>query len=175
MKKVKFDNLTYVVLTWKDILEDVKELGRKIKSSEKVDGIVGILRGGCIPAVLLSDFLNVKKVFAIGCKQYFGIYERKKLEVYQSIQHLEGNILIVDDVSDTGSTLNFVKKYVEEKTKGKILTAALHVKPHSLFIPHFYVKIYDGWICYPWDKEEFKRNFIEKYGKETFSKIFKDF
>lgn len=74
------------------------------------DYIVGITRGGLIPAVLLSQYLNVPmytltvslrdtKDCETNCwmsEHAFGYNDDKK------------NILIVDDINDTGATLNWI-------------------------------------------------------------------
>ncbi|MCD6488150.1 MAG: hypothetical protein J7K21_02875, partial [Desulfurococcales archaeon] len=62
-------------------------------------------------------------------------------------------ILIVDDVVDTGNTLHEVIKYISTRYRpSTIKTSVLHVKPTSKYLPDYYsVKLNKWlWIIYPW-------------------------
>ena len=71
--------------------------------------------------------------------------------------------LIVDDICDSGETLDkIVKKYQTLYSYPfNLKTAVLHYKPHtSCFEPTYVqskpIKFYDDWIIYPWEKEDSK-------------------
>ena len=97
-----------VVLEWTDITDLVNTLNEK--SSEwdgKNNGIIGISRGGLIPAVLLSHRKPNSQVFTVGVKSYDGtnrgqdtIYQHPTIEQLKQFETL----YLVDDICDTGLT-----------------------------------------------------------------------
>ena len=88
-----------------------------VKDNWKPDIIVGITRGGAIPAVMISHMLGVKMI---------GL----DVSLYDSDQGPESNlwmaddalagrkILIVDDINDRGNTINWIKKDWEASVAG---------------------------------------------------------
>ena len=145
-----------VNLSWEEIEELIEILAEKInKKNKKYDYLVGIARGGLIPMVLLSDHINNYNVYTIRLKLYEGSKKGTKVELKQGIaENIKGKrILLVDDVADTGTSLEFAKEYLENK--GAIIsTATLHLKKTSKIIPDYYAKKEDRWITYPWSKKE---------------------
>ena len=120
-------------LNWIEVLVMIHELTEKIKASkEKFDYIYGIPRGGLIPAVILSHKLGIPLT-----RDLIGKYSCKDI-MY----------LVVDDISDTGSTLM-------EAQNAHNRTATLHMRYNSTVLPNFYVKeIKDNtWIQYPWEAD----------------------
>ena len=72
----------------------------------KPDYIVGLTRGGLLPAVMISHYLNVPM-------QSLDISLRDGGECVSNLSMAEDafngkNILIVDDINDQGSTLNWI-------------------------------------------------------------------
>ena len=121
---LKTDNKIY--LSWDDVDDLVNELCEKIPSNlPLIDSVHGIPRGGLIPAVLISHKLGLPYVNAVG-----------------------PNTLVVDDICDSGYTLD---------TGPGVYTAVLHYKPHtSCFIPQLWAKLHEGdeWVIYPWETKD---------------------
>ncbi len=121
---VKTNQKTY--LSWDDIEKSVNNLCDKIRFDQpNIDSVHGIARGGLIPAVLISHKLGLPYVQAVG-----------------------KNTLVVDDICDTGVTL--------EKGPG-VYTAVLHYKPHtSCFQPTMWSEIHEEneWLIYPWETKD---------------------
>ena len=67
-----------------------------------------------------------------------------------NIKNIFGNILIVDDISDTGRTLK------QFKFEENIYTATLHWKQSSEYQPDYFWEIaYENeWIVYPWENKD---------------------
>jgi len=112
-----------IYLDWDDVTDAVDNLCNKIKHDQlNIDSVHGIARGGLIPAVLISHKLGLP---------------------YTDV--IKPNTLVVDDIADTGATL--------EKSPG-VWTAVLHYKPHtSSFQPSMWANIHEGdeWVIYPWE------------------------
>jgi|TARA_R100000081_G_C4817331_1_gene176275 hypothetical protein len=109
------------------------------KSNYKFKNVFGLQRGGLIPAVMVSH----------------------KLGIPMTSGDIEPNTLIIDDICDSGETLDkFVKKYQTLYSfPFNLKTAVLHYKPHtSCFEPTLYAEEwkYDDWVVYPWEREDSK-------------------
>ena len=113
-----------------------------------------VLRGGALPALILSDYLGVSELYAVRAKHWgIGgeIYTDPMIE-WSLGGFRDKKLLVVDEVVDTGKTL---KKVVEElKGKGakQVKSAVLHVKPTTIYTPSFYVEKLREWVWlfYPW-------------------------
>lgn len=127
-----------IYYSWKDIEGACLEIARSvITSGWRPDYVVGITRGGAIPAVMLSQFLGVpmrpleislrdggQTVSDLGmAEDAFGYKSERFVEdendvgsVLEAASDLleQGdsykNILIVDDINDTGATFNWIKE-----------------------------------------------------------------
>src|SRR3990167_3293454 len=108
-----------IKITWKQFDITIKELVKKItNSNEKFDAVFGIPRGGLITAVKLSHLLKISLVTEI-TKEY-------------------KNILVVDDISDTGKTLQNLKDILD-RSSVKYKIATLFFRGGSSVNPNYYV------------------------------------
>ena len=172
LRKLKFKPVT-----WREIEEGCLNIAEQIaEKGENIDIIVGVLRGGWIPARLLSDYLGVEAMGAIEVKFYRGIGETGERPVITQpliVDVRDKVVLVVDDVSDTGKTLNTVVGFITHYGPRRVLTATIYVKPWSMYRPDFYYDETDAWIIFPWDKAETIAELIERKGLslEEVSKI----
>lgn len=175
MKIVWLADVQYLVLTWDDIERLVDKLAIKIESNYEPDMLVGMERGGATVAHLLSDRLDIYEVRAIGIRSYTDIGKRGEFKVYQNLPKgylKEHRVLLVDDVADSGSSLKFtVEKLIKPKRPKDLRTATLHIKPRSTYIPDYYVSDFNGWIVYPWEKNEISKKLMIRLSKRYGSEI----
>lgn len=153
---LKYFSMIYKKLSWHQFYQDCLFLGEKIfKKKLKIDRIVAISRGGLVPARILSDFLGLP-ISHIGISSYKNLKQLKEPEIIEttSFNFNNENILIVDEVSDTGKTFKRALKYFKNKPTGKIYTVCPYIKPKTSFIPDFYLKTIDAWIVFPYDLKE---------------------
>ena len=138
-------------LTWGDIEKLCERLAWRIRKDGFVpDVIVGVGRGGWIPARLLSDMLGVEELYSIGVKYYSGIGRRRKKPILT--QDFPGSargkrILVVDDIAHTGRTLQLVRERLAGAREVRIAT--LHMKHHSRLKPEYCAKATNAWLEYP--------------------------
>ena len=133
------------------LAEDVK------KSGVKIDTIIGISRGGLVPVRFISDFLLIPDIKIISATFYIG--PKKKMEkpiIYTSVgeEIVNKNVLLVDDVADTGETLMAVKKYILEKGAKEVHIAVIYKKPWNKAEINFYARETDAWVIFPWEYTE---------------------
>ena len=62
-------------------------------------------------------------------------------------------ILLVDDVADSGKSLQLVYEHLLKKAK-EIKTLTIFYKPWSSILPDYYVKETRAWIVFPWEFHE---------------------
>jgi hypoxanthine phosphoribosyltransferase len=118
-------------LEWRDIDDAIERLAINIKKSGiKISAIKGLQRGGLIPAVMLSHLLDIPMT---------------EKEIVSS------SVLIVDDICDTGNTL---EKYKQLNNP----IATIHYKTSASLEPDFWFKIANEkeWIVYPWEQKDSK-------------------
>ena len=152
LTKSKFE-----VPSWDYIYNLLIDLSERIKrSSFKPDVIVGVSRGGWHPARILSDLLENSNIANIKVEFYSDIYETVSKPVITqpiSVPIEDKTILIVDDVSDTGKTLELIYKEFSKQAK-EVKTITIYCKPWTCFKPDFHAKSTDRWIIFPWERFE---------------------
>ncbi len=150
--------MDYLILSWSDVYNLTLRLSEKIVASGfKPDIIVGIARGGWIPARILSDVLYAETLQNIRIEYYTDVGVRgKEPKITQPLSgSLEGrSILIVDEVADTGDSLYHAIEYVTELGVSEQRSAVLHLKPTSRVIPDYYMVKTSNWTVYPWENRE---------------------
>ena len=119
-----------LIIDWKKYNQIVEKLALQIHSKGyKPDLLIGIARGGLPIIDVLSRIFKLKCAY-LAVESYSGkgiedqqgelIFSR---EMSSTVQNMKGNILLCDDLSDTGVTLNksidWLKKY--QPLKGNIL------------------------------------------------------
>ncbi len=148
-------------ISWEEIVDTVREVARSIENSGfKPDMIVGILRGGIIPARLLADELDVEDLGFIEIKLYTSIGARKPQPYLRQPLILPATgrrVLVVDDVSDTGLTLQHAIEAIRLYNPLDVRTATLYVKPWTKLMPDYYARIVNEWIVFPWEYREVER------------------
>ena len=95
----------------------VNEICRQIANSDwRPDYVVGITRGGCLPAVMISQYFNVRcEMLKIslrdGSEQESNLWMAEDAYGYNAKEVGDPvckNILVVDDINDQGTTLNWL-------------------------------------------------------------------
>ena len=114
-----------------------------------------------MPARLLSDILGNDEVDTLRVKFYKGVAETaKRPEILLSTQiDIEGkDVLLVDDIADTGESLIATVEHLRVKNVKSIFVATLVKKPQSKFIPNLFVAEIPEWVIFPWEASETTRN-----------------
>ena len=104
-----------IFIDFKQIKNDIKILANEIIHSKfNYQAIIAITGGGLVPARLLRNYLNIP-IFCVNIKYYDkndNILKNPVIVQWLSTSEINSlkkkNILIVDDLNDTGSTINLV-------------------------------------------------------------------
>jgi hypoxanthine phosphoribosyltransferase len=156
----------FEVPTWNQVYEMLLSQAEKIrKSCFKPDIIVGISRGGWLPARVLSDFLESPNLANVKVEYYLGVAETKNEPVLtQGVSAVVTGkkVFIVDDVADTGKSLKLVKEHILQQGAKEARIATVYYKPWSVVKPDYYERETRLWIVFPWEIKETIRKIFEK-------------
>ncbi len=153
--------------TWQDMQDLAVLTTNKIKQSNfHPDIIIGLSRGGLVPARMFCDLLHVKNCFTIKV-DHWGLTATKdgkaKLTQELNVDLTNKNVLIVDDITDTGQSMMLAKEHIKEKNPAKVQTATLIHLDNSKFLPDFFgAEKPWAWIVFPWNYKEDLVNMIKK-------------
>ena len=153
-----------------ELLEDSFNLAWKIfESGYKPNYIIGVWRGGAPVGIAVQEFLSVLGIksdhIAIRTSYYSGINERNEtVQVYglnYVIKKLESEdrLLVVDDVHDTGNSINQIISDLRKackKNSPEIKIATPYFKPNkneSETKPDFFIHETDKWLVFPHELE----------------------
>lgn len=147
-------------ISWEEVVKNSTKIARDIEeSSYRAEVVIGILRGGAVPAVLIADALGVSDVGMIEIKLYKGMKrgDRAVLRQPLTLPIADRSVLIVDDVSDSGVTLQLAIDYIRHHAPKEIRTAALYVKPWTSLYPDYYGESTEDWLIFPWERFQHDR------------------
>ena len=157
-----------LIISFEEYLDTVEKLALEINNNFKPTVLVGIMRGAAPIIDILSRILKLPTAYIV-IQSYSGEgMEDKQGELVfardiSSIAKEEDfkKVLLVDDLSDTGLTLNksieWLKNYQPIKNQiQEIKTACLWKKKSSKFVPDFCpIKLdNDPWIVQPTEHYE---------------------
>jgi len=148
-------NTDQIFYSWNDFDDDMELLTNHIRSTKWIpDYIVGVKRGGLIPAIKLSHIFN-KPLIMMSCQLRDHTDNEVRLYEVEEIPK-DKNILIVDDICDSGITLKKIVDQLCIEGFSKIRTCSLIFNTSQDF-PIDYPgrdidrKIDDRWILFPWE------------------------
>jgi len=135
---------------YNEFREDLKTLIQKI--DQPFDAILGIARGGLAMAQMLGEYYDLREVYAINTIGYDDTEKKDSVEIF-NIPDLKSakQVLIVDDIVDSGDTLVEILKVLNAKYPSvTFLSASLFYKKTAKITPTWYVKEPKGWIDFFW-------------------------
>ncbi len=144
---------------WSEIERWADTLADKVRAADRVPTtLVGLTRGGWVPARLLADRLGVKRIVSLRA-QHWGVTATRDGKAVLS-EGLSGpvdreTVLVVDDITDTGESLQLAVEHVREAKPARLETASfLHIG-HSRFVPTYYAEEIPRdawvWVVFPWN------------------------
>ncbi|MDP4891187.1 xanthine phosphoribosyltransferase [Cypionkella sp.] len=143
-------------VSWDQMHRDSRALAWRLDGKGPEEGgawraVVGITRGGLVPAMIVARELDIRTVDTISIKSY-NHQNQGAAQVIKSPQaELMGDgsgILIVDDLVDSGKTLEVVRKLYP-----RAHFATVYAKPSGKPQVDSYITevSQDTWIFFPWD------------------------
>ncbi len=177
-----------IYITAQQLLEDSFRLAHKVYT----DGfypqfIVGIWRGGTPVGIAVQEYFEYKKVqtdhISVRTSSYYGIDKQSKEIRVHGLHYLVENanaddaLLIVDDVFDSGRSVDALIKTIRElsrrNTPGDIRVACPWYKPSKNavdFEPDYFLHQSADWLVFPHELDGLELSEI-KAGKKDLSNI----
>jgi hypoxanthine phosphoribosyltransferase len=160
--------------TWADAERWTDRLAEMIRGRDRVpDTIVALTRGGWVPTRLLADRLGVKRLVSLRA-QHWGVtaLPSGRAELTEGVSGpVEGrDVLVVDDITDTGESLRLATEHVEARGPRRVESATcLHIT-HSTFVPTYFAEEIPReawvWVVFPWNYWEDVRTLVARAAQE---------
>ena len=150
-----------------ELLVDSFKLGEQVYESDfRPDFIIGVWRGGAPIGIAIQEYLDYLDIptdhIAIRTSSYYELGEADKNVKVHGLVYILANIkksdklLIVDDVFDTGRSIQAIFEHLEknlgENTPQEIKTACPWYKPQNSkvdLVPDYYVHESSEWLVFP--------------------------
>lgn len=169
-----------------ELLDDSFRLGAMVYDSGfRPSFIVAIWRGAAPIGIAVQEFLTYRGVvsdhIAIRTSSYSGIDNQERNVAIYGMNYIikninyEDKLLIVDDVFDTGQTIEAVINHLQQKTRlncpGEIRIAVPYYKPSrnsSSIVPDYYLHETDRWLKFPHSLEGLTDEEIKRHRPALF-------
>ena len=148
-------------IDWHMLSDAVDVLGTMIQESQLIGPtvLVGLTRGGLVPTVMLSNIMDIPMLTLdyssnVGNGEKAGTHKNDPSEILDQLRQYD-NVVIVDDLTDTGFTLSELVDYFSGTLENiNIVTAVVVHKSSSMFVPNMQAIYVDdnSWIVFPWEK-----------------------
>lgn len=130
-------------LSWTDVEIAVQNIANYYEH-QKFDLIVGLSRGGLIPATILSHKLNIPLVPLEWQTRDFGVKDLEKIVELKANIWGGSKVLVVDDIYDSGKTYREIKEHLKCE-----YTTIITKQNFKGFSPIELTG--DAWIIFPWE------------------------
>jgi hypoxanthine phosphoribosyltransferase len=153
------DDADREVMQWGDLGAAAEALAAQVRDDGfSPDLILAIARGGLLPGGALGYALGVKNTCAMSVEFYTGVDQRLDVPMVlpptpDLVDLSDAHLLIVDDVADTGGTLEVVHDFCTPKV-AEVRTAVLYEKPRSVVKCDYVWRRTERWITFPWSAND---------------------
>jgi len=155
------DDFDCTITNWEYIYGLCRTVSDEVRRDEfEPEVIVALARGGWFAGRCCCDFLGLDDLTSLKMEHYVGTAE-KSGEPTVRYPMPEGSVagkdvLIIDDIADTGGSIERAEEYVTDRDAGDVRTATLQLLGTSEYQPDYVGEHLDEWtwVVYPW-------NFIE--------------
>ncbi|MEV4706741.1 phosphoribosyltransferase family protein [Actinoplanes sp. NPDC049316] len=156
---------TPIVLSWPDVAKTVDTIAGQVRDYGLPDVLVGVLRGGLVPAVLLSHQLGVRELRAVEVVHTLDdSVNADKSGTPQVVNpatlgDLTGmDVLLVDDIAGSGDTLvctvGLLHAAGAKRVRSAVLTvnrANWHRRQRPADVVTYLGHQVDSWVIFPWE------------------------
>ncbi|MEV4709596.1 phosphoribosyltransferase family protein [Actinoplanes sp. NPDC049316] len=154
-----------ILLAWEELVVGINATAVNVRSDGLPDLVIGILRGGMVPATVFAHALAVRTVRAVEVVHTVSDdMNAAKTPAPQvsnaaSLGELSGrDVLIVDDIAGTGDTMAYTAQLVAAAGATRVRTAVCIVnaanwrraQPPEQALSYIGATV-EGWVIFPWE------------------------
>jgi len=141
-------------LAWDEVMDICKAIALEAKADFDPDMVLGVARGGLIPATILACILQVELYPVALTRKFRGhVVRDRPVFLIPVPETVEGRrVLIVDEMVVSGETLLMASQETRKKGARKVRTASLWATLDG-WKPDWWGMETAGWIMFPWDYE----------------------
>lgn len=156
------------LISWSEVQQLCLRLAAMIwDSNYQPDIVVAIARGGFVPARLLCDYLDIMALTSIKIEHYLAGSTKQEQAIirYPLCTPIKNQrVLLVDDVNDSGDTLDVALQHLLSFQPREVRTAVMHHKTSTHFKVDYLAKtvIKWRWLIYPWAVVEDLSDFLQR-------------
>jgi hypoxanthine phosphoribosyltransferase len=157
------------LISWGEVERLCQRLATQIKcSGYQPDIVIAIARGGYVPARLICDYLDLMPLTSIKIEHYLAGSSKQEQAVIRyplCTDIKDKNVLLVDDVNDSGDTLRVAAEHLQSFDPRQVRIAVMHNKVVSDFGVDYYARkvVKWRWLIYPWAIQEDISNFLQRF------------
>ena len=139
---------------YNEFTQDVQTLARQV-APYKPTVLLGIVRGGLALTQALSHALNIRNVQTIRTELYDADVKRDEIKIVANLDFLPSDrVLIVDDIVDSGESLQAILEYLKSYHKDvEVRSASIFYKTSALVQADYQLKEATDWIEFYWEKD----------------------
>lgn len=175
------DDFKCTLTTWDYIYSLCRDVSQQVTTADfEPDVIVALARGGWFAGRCLCDFLGLDDLASLKMEHYVGTAQ-KTGEPQVRYPMPEGSVdgkdvLIIDDIADTGGSIRRAHEYVTDRDPGEVRTGTLQLLGTSEFEPDFVGERLEewAWVIYPWnfieDMIDLTSGVMDEADQETFTR-----
>lgn len=165
--------MKFLYISWKKIQDHCFQFSKQIiKDKIKFDRIICISRGGLVISRILSDFLKLPiSNFTVVSYASVGKSGQPKIVEKLSVDIKGESILLVDEITDRGTTLKAADSYLKPLKPKKITTFTPIIKPWSNPLPDYWQIKTDKWVVFSYDVRETIDDLKKLYKEQGKSKL----
>lgn len=145
------------IVSFQEVHEKVRHVAEKVKASQyEPTTIVGLARGGWIPARLMCDFLGITDLVSLKVEHWLETGKTKDEATikYPLVTSMRGKkLLIVDDITDTGKSLITSIEHLKKLHPEEMKIGVMQYITKSTCEPDYYAEEVKQWFwfIYPWN------------------------
>jgi xanthine phosphoribosyltransferase len=135
-------------LSWDELHRDTRALARQlIDSGRQWQGIIGIARGGLVPAAILARELDIRLMDTL-CIASYAHDRQGEPQILKAASGDGDGFLLVDDLVDSGVTARIARELLP-----RAALATVYAKPNGKSAADYWQREFaqDRWIHFPWD------------------------
>ncbi|WP_178916290.1 phosphoribosyltransferase [Natronomonas gomsonensis] len=175
------DEFKCTITNWEYIYGLCRGVSNQVKDAEfEPDVVVALARGGWFAGRCICDFLGMDDLTSLKMEHYVGTGQKAEEPTVRYPMpegSVEGkDVLVIDDIADTGGSIERAHEYVTDRGASEVRTATLQLLQTSEFEPQFVGERLEEWtwVVYPWnfieDMIDLISGVMEKADADTFTR-----